>query len=63
MAGWLILLGAVGAGLCAVSLLVLACMLFAEGRAGLAFSALGGMAVVVGLAILGDMYATGWWDR
>lgn len=46
-----------------LSLLVLACVLFSEGRVGLAFAALGGMAVIVFAAILGDMYATGWWDR
>lgn len=63
MSSWLILLGVVGAGLMSVSLLVLACMLFAQGRVGMALLALGGMSVIIGSAILGDMYVTGWWDR
>lgn len=47
----------------AVSLLVLGCVLFAERQYGWAWAALAGMGLIVFLAILGDMYATGWWDK
>ena len=63
MASGLIVAGFVGAILAIVSLLVVGIMLANDGRWWGAFGCLAGIALIVFLAILGDMYATGWWNR
>lgn len=63
MANWLILTGAVGALLAIIGLLILAVMFANDRHWFWACCSLGGIAVIVFAAILGDMYAMGGGDR
>lgn len=63
MANFLIVAGFVGAILMIISLLILGIMLVNTRQWWGAFGCLAGMATIVFLAILGDMYVTGWWNK
>lgn len=63
MSSWLFAGGAVVAILCVIGLIVLGIMFAQDGQWWCAAGCVGGIAVVVFAAFLGDMYATGWWDK